>query len=121
MIAGSNIPTLNIWQYQSYQVTSIFDQSVNSGGVGVEKTFRQNLEENGNGTRYVTLYSSKYHEDPVIVSPSELKLSSVKEEVIDSLLFALPLFGFWTALAYTFASQYSERTGGTFVDALFGS
>ncbi len=118
MIAGSNIPNLDIWKHQSYQVTSIYDQTDNGGMA--EQTFRENLDEKGNGTRYITLYSSNYHEKPVIVSTSELKLNSVKEEVVDSLLFVLPLFGFWTALAYNFASRYSERTGVTFMDALFG-
>jgi hypothetical protein len=118
VIAGSNIPNLDIWKHQSYQVTSIYDQTDNGGMA--EQTFRENLDEKGNGTRYITLYSSNYHEKPVIVSTTELKLNSVKEEVVDSLLFVLPLFGFWTALAYNFASRYSERTGVTFMDALFG-
>lgn len=121
VVTGNNIPNLGIWQFQSYQVTSIYDQTVSDGGV-VEKIPRESLDDNVIGTRYVTLYSSKHHKDgeSVVVSPDEVELSSMREEVVDSVLMALPLFGFWTALAFSFANQYSERTGGTFVDAFFG-
>jgi len=123
VVAGTNIPNLGIWQFQSYQVMSIYDQTISEGGV-VQKIPRDALSDASlkSGTRYVTLYSSKHHKDglPVVVSPTEVELSSMRDEVVDSVLMALPLFAFWTALAFSFASQYSERTGGTFADAFFG-
>ena len=128
VVAGNNIPSLGIWQFQSYQLTSIYDQGFNEETGTIEKLQRQSLQdpvEPASYTRYVTLYSEKHHKKQnngkaVVVSPNEVELSSMQMEVVDSVLMALPLFGFWTALAYSFASQYSERTGGTFVDALFG-
>ena len=128
VVAGNNIPNLGIWQFQSYQLLSIYDQGMNEETGLVEKLERQSLKdpvEPSTYTRYVSLYSEKHHKKqnegrPVVVSPNEVELSSMQTEVVDSVLMALPLFGFWTALAYSFASQYSERTGGTFVDALFG-
>lgn len=123
VVAGKNIPNLGIWQFQSYEITSIYDQQVDDDTGVVTRIPRQSLNEISNdGTRYVTLYSSKHHKDglPVVVSPTEVELSSMRDEVVDSVLMALPLFGFWTALAFSFASQYSERTGGSFVDAFFG-
>ena len=71
--------------------------------------------------RYITLYAARYHREcgPVIVSPADITLVSVREEVRDSLLMALPIFGFWTALAISFANVYNDRYGGTFLDALF--
>lgn len=125
VVAGNSIPGLKIWQFQSYELMSIYDQGMNDEGV-VEKLARQLLQEPvepSTYTRYVTLYSEKHHGEsgqPIVVSPEEVELSSMQTEVVDSLVMALPLFGFWTALAYSFASQYSERTGGNFVDALFG-
>lgn len=71
--------------------------------------------------RYITLYAARYHREcgPVIVSPADITLVSVREEVRDSLLMALPIFGFWTALAISFANVYNDRYGGNFLDALF--
>ena len=124
VVAGNNIPNLGIWQFQAYELKSIYDQGTKEDGV-VEKIQRASLEEPVQPptyTRYVTLYSKKHHEDgqPVVVSPQEVELSSMQQEVVSSLLQALPLFVFWTALAFSFANQYSQRTGGTFWDAMFG-
>jgi hypothetical protein len=125
VVAGNNVPNLGIWQFQSYELQSIYDQGVTEEGM-VEKIPRQSLEEPiepATYTRYVTLYSEKHHGPEgtaVIVSPKEVELTSMRDEVVDSILMALPLFGFWTALAFSFANQYAERTGGTLVDALFG-
>ena len=138
VIASGNIPDLNIWQFQSYELMSIYDQGVNQETGLVEKIPRSELPNNNNNnkddtkatspaptsyTRYVTLYSPRYHKDvgPVVVALDQLgRLSSLQEEVLDSVLMALPLFGFWTALAFSFANQYSARTGGSFLDAMFG-
>lgn len=130
VVAGNSIPSLGIWQFQSYELMNIYDQSINEETGAVEKLPRTSLQaepvEPPTGyTRYVALYSDKHHKEqnagqPVVVSPKEVELTSMQTEVVDSVVMALPLFGFWTALAYSFASQYSERTGGTFVDALFG-
>jgi hypothetical protein len=128
VVAGNNIPNLGIWQFQSYELKSIYDQGMNGETGVMEKLPRLSLKEPlepSSYRRYVTLFSEKHHGGkdglgPVVVSPNEVELSSLQTEVVDSLIMALPLFGFWTALAFSFANQYSVRTGGTFIDALFG-
>ncbi|CAB9510291.1 expressed unknown protein [Seminavis robusta] len=130
VVAGNNIPNLGIWQFQSYELQTIYDQGMNEETGAVEKLPRTRLEDpvqpsSSYYTRYVTLFSEKHHGGkngmgPVVVSPNEVELSSMQTEVVDSVVMALPLFAFWTALAFSFANQYTARTGGTFVDALFG-
>eukprot|EP00527_Entomoneis_sp_CCMP2396_P002810 CAMPEP_0198145946 /NCGR_PEP_ID=MMETSP1443-20131203/26375_1 /TAXON_ID=186043 /ORGANISM="Entomoneis sp., Strain CCMP2396" /LENGTH=260 /DNA_ID=CAMNT_0043809721 /DNA_START=66 /DNA_END=848 /DNA_ORIENTATION=+ len=130
VVAKSNIPDLSIWQSQTYELTSIYDQGVNEDTGVVEKVPRESLLQDPDGTvqqqtpssytRYMTLFSNKYHDVPVIVSPQEVQLSSMRTEVVDSLVMGLPLFGFWTAVAFSFANKYTERTGGSLLDAFFG-
>ena len=151
VVANSNVPALQIWQFQSYTVQAIWDQGVSSTNSDknyddttitttttttttssiVEKipcdTLHAPSPPSSNGgsyTRYVSLYSAKHHLDqqPVTVQyPDEVILVPLRDEVLDSIRMALPLFGFWTALAYSFASKYNERYGGNFWDALFRS
>jgi hypothetical protein len=81
-----------------------------------------NAPRSKNGyTRYITLYSAKYHQvqGPITLTPEEVDLVSVKDEVLDSFLWALPLFVFWTAMAVSFANLYNDRYGGNWIDALF--
>ena len=126
VVIGNSIPNLALWQFQSYELTSIYDQGLDEETGAVQKISRTSLQEPVDPptfTRYIALYSEKHHGkegQPVVVSPNEVELSSMQEEVVDSVIMALPLFAFWTALAFSFASQYSERTGGSFVDAMFG-
>ena len=139
VVANSNLPDLQIWQFQSYTVKDIWDQGERrqqqqdvedttttaesqSGGGIVEKITCASLDDpvRPGYTRYISLYSAKHHENPVTVDPSEVTLVSLKDEVVDSVLMALPLFGFWTALAISFAVKYNERYGGNFMDAFFG-
>lgn len=77
-------------------------------------------------TRYISLYSPMYHDNdqfrgrPVIVTPEEVGLVSMKDEVLDSVLVALPILSFWLGTIFVFANTYHERTGGNFIDAIFG-
>lgn len=125
VVPSSDIPLLGIWQFQTYELQSIFDQGFSSKGDSdaiVEKipvaTLTDPISRPGY-TRYMTLYSPKYHEKPIKITPEEIGLLSMREEVMDSLLMALPVFGFWTAVAFSFANTYNERYGGNFMDALF--
>jgi len=125
VVSGLSLPNLGIEDWQSYELVSVYDQGIGDNGLPV-KIYRQDLNEarqtipNGY-KRYCTLYSERYHKKsgPVVVSPDEIQLVSVKDEVKDSLLMALPVFGFWTALAVSFSNLYNERYGGNFLDALF--
>ena len=87
-------------------------------------------------TQYMELYNPLYHDrrpldmqDPdreasssrgVKVTPEEVGLVSLRDEVLDSMLFALPVLGFWTTLSGVFVQTYHDRYGGTVWDALLG-
>jgi len=124
VVSGLSLPTLGVYDWQSYELVEVYDQGVDESGMPV-KVARKDLNEAKplpyGYKRYVKLYSDRYHKEtgPVIVSPDEITLVSVKDEVLDSLLMALPVFGFWTALAFSFANLYNDRYGGNFFDALF--
>lgn len=124
VVSGLSLPSLGIEDWQSYELVSVYDQGVDDNGLPV-KIPRKDLQEAKpipyGYKRYCTLYSDRYHKEsgPVVVSPDEIQLVSVRDEVFDSLLMALPVFGFWTALAVSFANSYNERYGGNFLDALF--
>ena len=61
-------------------------------------------------TKYIVLYSRKYHEDtgPVILRPNEVQVVTVKDEIADSAWLALPGL-FWVWLAFTFYQYGVER------------
>jgi len=124
VVSGLSLPDLGIEDWQSYELVSVYDQGVDDNGLPV-KIPRKDLQEAKpipyGYKRYCTLYSDRYHKEsgPVIVSPDEIQLVSVRDEVFDSLLMASPVFGFWTALAVSFANSYNERYGGNFLDAIF--
>lgn len=131
VVANSNVPELQIWQFQSYTVQDLWDQGARQGMSAddddtielVEKIACCALDDpiaKPGYTRYVSLYSSKHHQTPVTVDTAQVTLVSLQTEVKSSVLQALPLFGFWTALAFSFASKYNERYGGTLWDAFWG-
>jgi hypothetical protein len=95
-----------------------------NNGLLVEKIPRQCLDDplTPGYTRYIKLYSTKHHSatGPVTINPNDVVLVSLRDEVFDSIVMALPLFGFWTALALSFATKYMDRNGGTFLDAMLG-
>ena len=146
VVANSNVPELAIWQFQSYQVQDIWDQGIPlptriddvnppissttsdnddaiMGSSWIEKISCTSLDDppaKPGYTRYVSLYSAKHHDRPVTVQPSEVTLVSLQQEVRSSIIQALPLFAFWTALAISFATKYNERFGGNWMDAFWG-
>ena len=74
---------------------------------------------------YITLYSQMYHDNDkfggraVITTPEEVGLVSMKDEVVDSVLVALPILSFWVGTCLTFSNWYTEKYGGSFMDAFF--
>ena len=137
VVANSNVPELQIWQFQSYTVEAIWDQGVprrsNAGDDDnnndiIEKIPCETLDAaptKATYTRYVSLYAAKHHDARggavTVQYPDEVVLVPLRDEVLDSVVMALPLFGFWTALAASFAAKYNARYGGDFMDALFRS
>ncbi len=72
---------------------------------------------------YITLYSKLYHDNDqfgnkaVVTTPEEVGLVSMKDEVLDSVVFALPMLSFWIGTCFTFSNWYTTKYGGTFMDA----
>ena len=122
VIAKADIPSMGIWMDQSYTLEQVVLQKTTEDGV-VEKIPQESIsgEVPAGYTQYITLYSPVYHKEsgPVICTPEEVGLVSLQTEVVDSIIFALPVLAFWTATAFTFAKNYNDRYGGNFIDALF--
>jgi hypothetical protein len=139
VVTKYDILDLGIFADQTYELQSIYLQGENkeemeSGG-GFETSIIEKielaeldlggnnvpLEGRGSGyTLYIQLYNSRYHDNAVIVTPDEVGLVSMKDEVLDSVLSALPILSFWLGTCYVFATKYNEKYGGSFVDAFFG-
>jgi len=127
VIAKADIPSLGIWMDHGYELQSIYLQSYNAETNTVEKIMLDNLEvgkqQKQKHNKYIQLYSPVYHKEsgPVVVAPEEVGLVSLRDEVFDSVLTALPVLGVWLTLIYTFATDYTQRYGGTFSDAFWGT
>lgn len=125
VVAKYDLPELGIFADQTYELKSVYFQGLNEASGQVEKTSLSKLDLTGltppSGYElYITLYSPMYHEKPVIVTPSEVGLISMKDEVLDSIIVAIPILSFWLGTCFIFASKYNQKYGGNFVDAFFG-
>ena len=123
VISKADIPSMGIWMDQSYTLEQVVLQKTTADDGVVEKIPQESIsvEVPAGYTQYITLYSPVYHKEsgPVICTPEEVGLVSLQTEVVDSIIFALPVLAFWTATAFTFAKNYNDRYGGNFIDALF--
>ena len=123
VVCKSEIPTLNIVENASYEVDSIYAQYFDDETQSIVKQQLSSLDEPipPNSERYVTLYSPVHHKDgaPVVVTPEEVSLASVRSELNSAAWLAVPGF-FWVFVASSFYNIYHERTGGSFVDAFWG-
>lgn len=126
IFAKLDIASLGIYRDVGYDVTSIYHQGLDEETGRIDKRPVASLDEPvpRGFTRYVTLYSPVHHGDDidegaVIVTPEEVGLVSMKAEVTQSLLLAVPGL-FWVGLCIAFTNIYTERYGGTFMDALLG-
>ena len=128
IIAGndwnSSSPEYGIVRAQSYELQRVYYQGIEKDKAEIRRVDVGSLEaEAPDGcagfTKYLVLYSKRYHEGtrPVIVRPEEVQLVSVGAEVADSAWLALPGL-VWVALAYSIY-QYGVEHGGIF--AVFGS
>lgn len=114
-------PGLDIYENTSYELKSIYAQSFDEDTQSIVKTQLNGLNDPipQGSTLYVTIFSPNVHKEPVVVSPQEVGLSSVKTELGDAALLAVPGF-FWVFVASNFYNTYHERTGGSFLDAFWG-
>lgn len=139
VVARVDIPSLGIWTDQTYEVKTIYlqgEMKKNSNTVErvpLDEVLLPSSSSTGNVvipngfTQYIELYNPNYHNENTIhrgmsvkVTPEEVGLVSLRTEVFDSILFALPVLGFWTTTCWIFTKIYTDRYGGNFFDALFG-
>lgn len=123
VVAKRDIPSLGIFENASYELASVYAQRFLVETQQMEKLALASLDEAvpAGYDRYVTLYSAKYHDGkgPVVVTPEEAGLVTVRKEIVAALWLALPGF-FWIFVALSFANYYHARTGGNFFDAFWG-
>ena len=121
VIAGndynSSSPAFGVIRFQAYKLQRVYYQGVREGLV--ERVDVESLEAKpppgcAGYTKYMCLYSSKYHaaSGPVILSPTDVEVVRVRDEIAESAWLALPGL-FWVWLAYTFW-RYGEDNGGAF-------
>ena len=114
VIANLDVPTYSIVRAQSYELQRVYYQGVVDGAV--DRVDVDSLEAAAPAgcegfTKYLVLYSARYHTDsgPVVVRPDEVEVVTVRDEVADSAWLALPGL-FWVWVCYTFY-QYGVETG----------
>jgi len=126
VVARNDIPSLGIWTDQSYVIESIYYQRFNEETNLLEKievdTFVDEIPFKLGYEKYMKLYHPVYHEESgaVVVAPEEISLVTLREEVFNSVLFALPMLCLWLSTSYLFVKLYSDRYGGDVLDAFFG-
>jgi len=142
VIAKCDYAELGIYQDQTYQVHSIFFKGKKPQSLSEEYSSNNNIVDTiplsfldlndlasdvpSGYTLYVGLYNSVYHDNErhggraVIVEPNEVGLISMQEEIIDSILVALPIFSFWVWTCILFTRIYQEKYGGDVLDAFLG-
>ena len=124
VVCKRSLPNLNIYQDTSYEVKSIYTQSFDDETQQIIKQPLGSLEVDGsNNPRgvqvYMTLFSPQCHTEPVIVTPEEVGLITIRQELGNAVWLAVPGF-FWVFLAASFYNTYHERTGGSLGDAFLG-
>ena len=124
VVCTREVASAGIYENRGYELQSIYAQRFNPQTQKMEKLSLASLDQHeippGKGyTRYVTLYSPVYHKEPVVVTPEEVGLVSVRSTVVDSIRLAIP-GAFWVYVCFVFYGIYHERTGGSFVDAFWG-
>lgn len=120
VVCKRSLPDLGIYADASYEVMSIYTQDFD--GVQVVKQPLESLDDAygaQNQEVYMTLFSPIHHEEAVVVTPEEVGLVSIREELGNAAWLAIPGF-FWVFVAASFYNTYHERTGGSFGDAFWG-
>jgi len=127
VIAKYDLPDLGIFADQAYELQEVYTQ-INLGNGLVQKEILPELDlKSSDGTRYIKLFSPLYHDKEkfggkaVTCTPEEVGLVSMKDEVLDSIVFALPVLSFWVGTCVLFSYWYNAKYGGTFIDALMST
>jgi hypothetical protein len=145
VVAKRDVPSLGIRAGAVYKLLAIFlkgagDTTNNTGGgaegIGVEVVPLERYGDDEQGgvnvnllfgssyTKYLRVYNPRDHnrmknpEQGVLVTPEEIGLVSVKADWTEALYLAVPGF-FWVFVAMAFSNYYTDRYGGSFLDAFF--
>mmetsp|Transcript_35053 Transcript_35053/g.51382 ORF Transcript_35053/g.51382 Transcript_35053/m.51382 type:complete len:249 (+) Transcript_35053:251-997(+) len=118
-----SIPNQGIYENSSYEITSFYTQYFDEETQKIVKQPLNSLDEVASSKTkdqvYMTLFSPQYHSEAVIVTPEEVGLVSIRDELGSAAWLAVPGF-FWVFVAASFYNTYHERTGGSFSDAFWG-
>ena len=117
VIARRSCEQHGIAKSQSYECQAIYFQGVNASTGRVERVDVARLDAAAPAgcdgwTRYVRLFSPEYHAAPVVVTPEEAGLVSLRAEVLDSLGVALPVLAFWVSVSLSFVA-YGSLAGSS--------
>mmetsp|Transcript_101 Transcript_101/g.118 ORF Transcript_101/g.118 Transcript_101/m.118 type:complete len:234 (-) Transcript_101:381-1082(-) len=122
VVCKRSLSNLGIVENSSYEVMSIYTQYFDEETQQIVKQPLRSLDDESITTQnkvYMTLFSPEYHSEAVIVTPEEVGLVTVREELGNAAWLAVPGF-FWVFLAASFYNTYHERTGGSLGDAFLG-
>lgn len=125
VVCKRSLPNLGIYADSSYEVISIYTQNFDEEMQQIVKQQLSSLDDDSDSATtqnkvYMTLFSPRHHsEGAVIVTPEEVGLITVREEVGNAMWLAVPGL-FWVFLVASFYNTYHERTGGSFADAFWG-
>lgn len=129
VIPRVDIPDLRIVEAQNYEVVDIYLQGynaqrpienegdeVNSSSL-VDRVPLDSLDSNRppgteSYTLYLKLFNSRYNDEPVICTPEEVGLVSLRDEIFEALQFAIPGVIFWTFVSILFWNYGSITSGG---------
>lgn len=112
VVARSDVPQQYIVQSQTYEVKSIYYQGWQNSTV--VKVPVDSIDANPpagceNYAMYLTLFSPQYHKEPVILSPDEVELVPLRDEIFDALKVALPIISFYLVIISALLSYGNER------------
>lgn len=115
VIPRVDIPEMRIVEAQNYEVMDIYLQGTSEEAL-IERVSLETLDDprpvgTETYTLYLKLYNPRYNDEPVIVTPEEVGLVSVKDEIVEALIFAVPGLAFWICVSILFYS-YGSITGG---------
>jgi len=119
VVCKRSLPNLGIYENSSYEVTSIYSQYFDEETQQIVKQPLSSIDDTTQNSLYMTLFSPQHHSEAVVVTPGEVGLITVREELGNAAWLAVPGF-FWIFVAASFYNTYHERTGGTFSDAFWG-
>jgi len=123
VVCKRSLPNLGIYEDSSYEVKSIYTQYFDEETQQIVKQPLTSLEDDttvaNQNKVYMTLFSPEHHSEAVVVTPEEVGLVSIREELGNAAWLAVPGL-FWVVLAASFYNTYHERTGGSFSDAFWG-